>query len=292
MKAWMSRWMLGWMLVAGCSGVARAQSAGEMQSASPPQRPGENEEQHGRRLLNEMLKALGGDAWLNRRTMYREGQVAAFFRGQPTGSVVRFAEYKRFADASTQERTRIEFLTVRGMIAPGMKHDVVHLWTGDQGYELTYKGRTPLPAAQVEDYMRRRSHSLEEVMRTWVKAPGVMIVANGTGMRDRRPVDKVSVLSANNDAVELELDEDTHLPLQRSFEWRNQQFKDHDLDEEVYGDWRVFDGVETPMNMTRYRNGDMVDQSFYTKVSFGRVMGEEHFDADRTNGKGRPNGKK
>jgi hypothetical protein len=270
--------VVGLMLLAGVVQSAAAQSAQEMQSAAPAQRSGESAEQHGQRLLAEMVKALGGDAWLNKRTMYREGQTASFFRGESNGSVVRFIEFKRFADATSPELARFEFLTVRGMIAPGMKRDVAHLWTADQGYEVTYKGQSVLPAVQVADYMRRRSHSLEEVMRSWVKAPGVVIVFIGADMRDRRPVDKVSILSANNDAVTIEIDQYTHLPLQRSFEWRNNQFKDHDLDEEVYGDWRVFDGIATPMNMTTYRNGDMAGQTFYTKVRFGQPMGDELFD--------------
>ena len=270
--------VVGLMLLAG---VAGAQSASQMESAGPVQRPGETQEQHVQRLLDEMVKALGGPAWLNKRTMYREGQVARFFRGAPTGMVIKFDEYTRFANGTAPDSTRIEFLSVRGMIMPGMKKDVVHLWDATQGWEVTYKGRTTLPEEQVTDYMRRRAHSIEEVMRTWVKVPGVVVIYEGSGMRDRRPVDKVTVLAPTNDAVTIELEQDTHLPLQRSFEWRNERFKDHDLDEEVYGDWRVFDGVETPMNMTRYRNGDMADQTFYTKTSFGQAMGDELFDKDK-----------
>ena len=62
--------------------------------------------------------------------------------------------------------------------------------------------------------------------------------------------------------------------------WRNEQFKDLDIDEEVYGDWRLIQGVGTPMNMTRYRNGDMVDQTFYTKVKYGDAFGPELFNPD------------
>ena len=260
--------------------TATAQTASQIESAAPAQRPGETQEQHGARLLAEMVKALGGDAWLNKHTMYREGQTARFFRGAPTGIVTRFDEDTRFATATSPDLTRIEFLTVKGMIMPGMKKDVVHLWDTDQGYEFTYKGRTILPADQVADYMRRRQHSLEEVMRTWVKAPGVVILYEGSGMRDRRPVDKVSILAANNDAVTIELEQDTHLPLQRSFQWRNTQFKDFDIDEEVYGDWRIFNDIQTPMNMTRYRNGDMVDQSFYTKTVFNQPLADDLFNKE------------
>jgi len=256
----------------------QVQPAAQMQSGQPTPMAVETEEQHGSRLLAEMVKALGGDAWLNKRTVVIEGQTAAFFRGQPTGAVGKFVQQTEFAQGTNPELTRISFLTIRGMIAPGMKKDVIHLWSADNGYEFTYKGRTTLPADQVADYIRRRAHSLEEVLRSWVRAPGVMVVYEGSGMRDRRPVDKVTVLSASNDAVTIELDEDTHLPLDRNFEWRNQQFKDHDRDDEVYGDWRADDGIETPMNVTRYRNGDMVDQTFYTKVTFNTSLAPELFD--------------
>ena len=84
--------------------------------------------------------------------------------------------------------------------------------------EVTYKGRTELPKPQVTDYLRRRTHTLEEVMRVWVKEPGVSIVAEGTGMRDRTPIDKVTILTAKNDSVTLELAQDTHFPVERSFE--------------------------------------------------------------------------
>lgn len=269
------------LMLCACE-IGSAQTAQDMQNANPAARPGETTDQHGRRLLEEMLVALGGDAWLNKRSSTIEGQTASFFSGAPTGSVVRFVQYKRYAEGARPDATRVEFLTVRGMIAPGMKKDVVHLWTDHQGFELTFKGRTVLPDLQVKDYYRRQAHSLEEVMRSWIKAPGVVIVYEGADMRDRRPVDKVSVLTANNDAVTIEIEQDTHLPLQRSFEWRNDQFKDHDVDEEVYGDWRTFDGIATPMNMTNYKNGDMVAQNFYTRVKFNGSLEPELFDSDRS----------
>jgi hypothetical protein len=277
----MKRFLALAVLVAGMRSVACAQTAQEMQSGAPKTLPGETEEQHGRRLLDEMLKALGGEAWLDKQTSTMEGQTASFFRGAPTGSVIRFVQYKRYQP----EATRVEFLTVRGMIMPGMKKDVVHLWTGGQGYEKTYKGTTVLPEKQVTDYFRRQAHSLEEVMRTWVKQPGVVIVYEGQGTRDRRPIDKVSILGANNDSVEIEIEQDTHFPLQRSFQWRNEQFKDYDVDEEVYGDWRVFQGIATPMNMTGYRNGDMAAQTFYTKVKFNEALSPDLFDKDKVESK-------
>ncbi|QHN02174.1 hypothetical protein FTO74_01350 [Granulicella sp. WH15] len=264
------------MLTAPLLGQASA-----IPSAAPAPRSGETEEQHGRRLLDEMVKALGGQAWLNRGSITEEGKTAAFFRNQPNGSLVQFVEYVRPVNSPLGPAERFEYLTVRGMIMPGMKKDVVHLWTKDQGYELTFKGRTELPKPQVTDYLRRRAHSIDEVMHSWVNAPGVMVLAEGTGMRDRHLVDKVSILAPDNDTVEIELDATTHLPVQRTFEWRNDQFKDHDVDEETYTGYQPYDGIQTPLNITRYRNGDMVSQIFILKVKYGPPLGPDLFDPDK-----------
>ena len=268
------------LLLAALSAPLLAQ-ASSIESAAPATRPGETDEQHGRRLLAEMVKALGGDAWLHRTATYQEGTTAAFFRNQPNGSVIRFVEWIRPASSPAGPAERFEYLTVRGVIMPGQKRDVAHLWTKDHGYEVTYKGRTELPKVQVEDYLRRRAHSIDEVIRTWLNAPGVMVVAEGNGMRDRHMVDKVTVLAPNNDAVTIEIDSSSHLPVQRSFEWRNEQFKDHDIDEESYTDYQVFDGIATPMNITRYRNGDMISQIYLKKVEYNQPMNANLFDPDK-----------
>ena len=243
--------------------------APDLQSAAPPLPNGQTQEQRGKQLLDEMVAALGGQAWLGRQIVFSQGRSAAFFRGQPTMAITEFVDWRQLPDAAHPlGAERIEFLTDKGMIKPGKKRDVAQVWTADQGYEITYKGKTTLPKEQVDDFLRRRAHSIEEVVRTWIKAPGVMIVSEGTTMVVRRQADRITVLSANNDAVTIDLDVNTHLPLARTFEWRNAQFQDHDEDREDYDDYHVIDGLPTPLTLTRYRNGDMSSQRFLTKVDY------------------------
>jgi hypothetical protein len=240
--------------------------------------PGQPNDQRGKVLIDEMITALGGTAWLNRTTMQLDGRTAQFFRGAPDPGVIEYHELRRFAASGQPEASRIGFLTDRGMIMPGKKIDVSQIWTANQGYELTYKGETTLPKDQVADFYRRRTHSIEEVVHSWIKAPGVMILSEGPGMHERRPVDRVTVLSDNNDAVSLELDATTHLPLRRSFKWRNEQFKDLDEDVEDYDDYHVVQDIPTAMTITRYKNGDMVNQRFYTKVVYNAPLAPTLFD--------------
>jgi len=66
------------------------------------------------------------------------------------------------------------------------------------------------------------------------------------------------VIDSTNDSVTLELDANTHLPLRRTFEWRNATYKDRDEDVEEYSDYHDVQGLPTPYTVTRYHNGDMV----------------------------------
>jgi hypothetical protein len=105
-----------------------------------------------------------------------------------------------------------------------------------------------------------------------------MIVAEGTTLVERHTADIVTVLSANNDAVTIHLDTTTHLPLRRTFEWRNEQFKDKDEDAEEYDEYHSIQGLQTPMTITRYHNGDMISQRFYTKVVYNAPLAPTLFD--------------
>ena len=253
--------------------------ASEIPSAQPAKPPG-NEEQRGRALLDQMVKALGGDAWLNRRDMQAAGRTASFFHNEPNPYVIEYNYWHRFPASGQPEAERLGFLTEKSMILPGKKVDVVQIWTPTNGYEVTYKGKTELPKDQVEDYVRRKNHSIEAVINTWLKTPGVMVISEGTSMVMRRIADKVTVLSPNNDAVTIEMDANTHLPLQRRFEWRNEQFKDLDEDVEEYDDYHPVQGLPTPFMITRYRNGDMVNQRYYVKVQYNLGIPNDMFDPE------------
>ncbi|QNI37431.1 hypothetical protein [Edaphobacter albus] len=254
--------------------------ASAIPSAAVSEPKGSTQEQVGKKLLDEMVEALGGEVWLNRKDMQVSGRTAAFYRGAPNGTVIEYTGWRRFPDAAQSGAERIGFLTPKGMIVPGKKIDVVQIWTNGNGYEVTYKGKTTLPKDQVADYYRRQDHSIESIVRNWIKAPGVMILAEGTTMVERRIADKVSVLSANNDAVTLELDATTHLPLRRTFRWRNETFNDFDEEAETYDDYHTVQGIPTPYNVTRYRNGDMVNQRFLTKVTYNQNLSPDLFNPD------------
>jgi len=259
--------------------------ARDIPSAAPTQPAGQNADQRGRKLLDQMLEALGGDAWLNRRNVVERGRVARFFRGAPTGIVIEFTATHQFANPSPSnpdrpEAERIGFITDKSILFPGKKIDIVQIWINNTGHEVTYKGNVVLPKDQIDDYYRRQDHSIESIFRVWLKSPGVMVVAEGSTMVERRLTERISILSANNDAITLDIDAQTHLPRRRTFEWRNATFKDHDEDAEEYDDYHTIQGLPTALTITRYHNGDMASQTFYSKVDYDVDLTPDTFNPD------------
>ncbi len=246
--------------------------AANIPSASAPPITNKQEEEKGRKLLDQMLEALGGEAWLSRTSTVKQGHTATFFQGRPTLNTVDFWEFHRFPTADLPEAERYEFTK---------KGDIVQIWTGDQGYEITYKGSKPLPVDQVQDYFRRRNHSIESIYRTWLKRPGTVVLYEGTTLIERRLADTVTLLGDDDDAVTVYLDADSHLPLRRTFKWRNATYKDFDEDSEDYDDYHVLQGIPTPLTISRYHDGDLTNQKFYISVDYDTPLDPSMFATDR-----------
>jgi hypothetical protein len=214
--------------------------------------------QQARAVLDAMVQALGGEAWLKMKNQVREGQVAAFFQGKPSGGTTKYWEFHAWPD-----QDRIEYTKHR---------DVVQFYLGRAGSEVTYKGRAPLPAEQVDDFLRRREHSIETAVKLWLNDPRTILVYEGQRLAARHLADQVTLISAENEAVTILADVQTHLPLRRSFEWRDPVYKDKNLDAEEYDDYHAIDGFPTAFTITHSKNGEMTRQYFLIHASYNQEL--------------------
>ena len=219
-----------------------------------------------RAVLDAMVQALGGPAWLNLKNQLRQGHVAAFYQGKPNPGTTKYWEYHAWPD-----HDRIEFTTHR---------DVVQFYIGRAGTEITYRGRTPLPQDIVDDYLRRRDHSIETVVKVWLKDPRTILVYEGQRMAERHLADQVTLISPENEAVTILMDTQTHLPMRRTFEWRDPVYKDKNLDAEEYDGYHTFDGLPTPFTITRFKNDEMTRQYFIDHVSYNEELPADLWSVD------------
>jgi hypothetical protein len=222
--------------------------------------------QQARATLDAMVKALGGDAWLHMQNREYQGRTAGFYHGKPSGSTAEYWEIHVWPD-----KDRAEFTKHR---------DVVQIYTGREGWEVIYSGKKELPKDQVEEYLRRRDHSIEMVIKQWLNDPATILIYEGQHLVESHLADQVTLISASNDAVTIQTDSQTHLPLRRSFQWRDPIYKDKDEDAEEYDNYRPVDGFPTPFNITRFKNGDMVNQRFLFKAIYNQTLPADEFSPD------------
>ena len=219
---------------------------------------GERNATQARATLDAMVQALGGQAWLNVKNQMWQGNVAAFFHGEPSGGTTEYWERHAWPDLD-----RIEY---------GKHRDVVQFYIGQAGTEVTYKGKAPLPQEQVDDFLRRREHSIETVVRLWLNDPKTILIYEGQRLVESHLADQVTVISGANEAVTILTDAQTHLPLRRSFERRDPVYKDKNLDAEEYDNYHTINGLPTAFTITRYKNGDITRQYFLVHVTYNEDL--------------------
>ena len=89
---------------------------------------------------------------------------------------------------------------------------MIEFFVGRQGWEVNYRGKTALPQDQVDDYQRRRDHSIETAVKVWMKDPNTILIYEGQHMAERHLAEQVTLISPQNEAVTILMDAETHLP--------------------------------------------------------------------------------
>jgi len=91
--------------------------------------------------------------------------------GKPSGGTTAYWEYHQWPD-----HDRFEYTTHR---------DVVQFYMGRTGSEVTYRGKAPLPEEQVDDFLRRRDHSIETAVKLWLNDPQTILIYEGQRLAER-----------------------------------------------------------------------------------------------------------
>lgn len=238
--------------------------SGVQPQANPVDKEAQKNAAQAKAAIEQAIQALGGETYLNIRDREQQGRGYSFHHGRPNGTGSVFWSFTQFPDKERVEITK--------------ERDIAELYVGNKGFEITYKGPHPIDPKDLEDYLRRRRFSLDTVLRTWVKDPTVVFLFEGPAVAAQHPAQQVTLINAQNESVTLYLDSDTHLPVKKSFSWRDPVDKQRNIEEEVYENYRKISGIMAPYNLTRYFNGDMASQRFLNSVTIDQGLDQAMFD--------------
>ncbi len=226
--------------------------------------------QKAKQIIDQAIQALGGQAYLNITDMKSEGRAYSFHHGEPNSLGTVFWRFRKFPDKDRVELTK--------------KRDIIQIYSGDKGYEITYKGVRDLEGKdQLDPYLRRRHYSLDIVLRQWLHQPGVALFYEGQKVAAQKETEQVTIMNSKNEAVTLNVDINTHLPVKKSFSWRDPADKERNVEDEIFDNYRQVQNIMTPFDTTRMYNGEMSAQTFLTNASYNQGLSDTLFDPQAAN---------
>jgi hypothetical protein len=239
---------------------------GQQNPSAKPAGEAQSNQQKARSLIDQMIQALGGQAYLTAQDYYAEGRSGTFHNESLVGSGLYYRFWK------WPDKDRIELTKQR---------DIVQLFVGDRVYELTYKGIQPI-VLEKDDKMRlavvRRHYSLENVLREWLNEPGILLLDEGPGLSEGHLAEKITIINAKNEAVLLLVDPTTHLPLEKRFTTRDPRYRDRDEEVTIYGNWKEIQGINTPRMTLIKRNGETISQQIILNITYNTHPPDSLFD--------------
>jgi len=223
-------------------------------------------QQKARALVDQMIQALGGQAYLTVQDYYSEGRSGSFHNETLQGTSL-FYRFWKWPDKDRIELTK--------------QRDIVQLYVGDQAYEITYKGVRPLNLQNEErahQAIVRRYYSLENVLRIWMKEPGILLLDEGPSISEGHMAEKLTIINSKNESVTILVDPSTHLPLEKRFSTRDPRYRERDEEVLVYGDWKVIQGINTPRMTLIKRNGETISQQIILNITYNVHPSDSLFD--------------
>jgi len=284
----MNRLFIVLLLLCALSGAQTAPTSASPAPAAAPPAINLNDSDNARKaqaLLDQAVDALGGQPYLTYENRTEEGRYYPLYHGRTESTGIPYRYYVEYPD-----RDRFEVVHTKDIhVLPGSidiggvkvksKADLVLIHNGNKGYETTYKGTAAQDKLELENYLRRRQHSLEWVFRKWLRDPNVALFYDGASIVNGKVVEGVTLLNNRDDSVKVFLDQISHYPIKISYSWRDPKDKQKNVEDEVYDSYKLVQGIWTPHSITRYFNGETSQQRFISIASYNQTLPDAMFEA-------------
>jgi hypothetical protein len=214
-------------------------------------------------LLDQAVQALGGDAYLNAQNLDCSGQYAQF---EHTGNLGGFSELRQLWH--TPDENRVEY---------GTKHNIAEIYVDGHGWSLDRGGVSELPDKDVADYHEQLQTNVNMILRFRRNEDGVVLRYGGTDVVDLKQIDWVEVSDRAQHNVRIAIDRKSHLPVRSVVLTRDPDTGNRIQTETRFSNYQPIDGVQTPMQTVRLRNGTQVYQLFYESCRYNQNLPADYF---------------
>jgi hypothetical protein len=200
-------------------------------------------------LLQEMIQALGGNAYLNVKDSTCRGRLGSFGHSGALSGYDVFLDLVKLPDKDRQEMSK--------------KRNIIYVTNGNQGWVLDRGGVSAEPADQIADNQRELQLDLDYILRFRLNEPGMIFHYDGTDVVDLKEADWVEIDDPQGHEIRIAIAKLTHLPIRKEVAMRDPVTHMRTEEVDYYSNFQSVDGVTMYFQQTRFRNGMKVFQVFY-----------------------------
>lgn len=237
----------------------------------------ETAEQRGKRVVDEAIAALGGDAFLHVRDRVESGRAYSFYNNRLSGLSIA-AIYTRYLN--NPGPPAIGQLEVEEREAFGKEENsgFVLFTVKPEGWDVTFRGARAIDQERLANYQDNALHNIFYMLRKRMGEPGFSFYSKGSDLYDNRPVNIVEITGGDNVTVTVYFDQFTKLPTRQIHKRRNTEYRDFDTLVSAFAKYRdVGGGIEWPYDIRRERNGDKIYEMFSDSVEVNKGLKDELF---------------
>ena len=213
-------------------------------------------------IADQMIEALGGPAFLDVKEIQISGRFFAFTRGELSGTDA-FVDYIRFPD---MERTEFG----------KEKNKTVSINRGNEGWKIEgKKDPEPQTAGETAEFLSDFKTSFDYVLRFVIRHPQTTVQTLPGEIIDFKRTDVVELRDAAKNRIRFYIDRNSHLPIKMQVRKGN----DSAVREELFANWHKFQGVTTPLLVSRFKDGVKTLEIRAETASYNSGLSDNLFSA-------------
>ena len=214
-------------------------------------------------LIDAAIATRGGPTYLAVRDITCQGRVAQIGRGEELSGFAKFIDYTKLPDKS-----RTEFFK---------KRNIISINNGNQGWELDRGGVIEATPDAIRRFQEGLNKDIDNLFRFRLKEEGMSFRYAGTGIVDLKQVDWVEVVDRDRRTTRIAFERATRLPLRAEYITRDPVTRQRSVEVEYFSNYHFVQGVLTPLQTTRERDGARVMQLFIDACQYNTNISDQLF---------------
>jgi hypothetical protein len=216
-----------------------------------------------KQILAQMLNAMGGQSYMNVRESQCTGRLSHFGHNNDLTSYLEFKDYWRYPD-----KNRTDY---------GKKGNIIDLFSGKEGWTMDHDGVSEQPADRVDEFAEQLFKDPEHLLRYRLKEEGMVYRYGGTDLIDLKPVDWIELVDRAERTYRIAVQRDSHLMVRFKVITRDSTSRERTEEETSYANYHALDGVETPLQVARTRDGRRIFQAFYDTCMYNPNLAQDFY---------------